>query len=229
MPDSQKDQRNPERRERSALLVGTVGAIVATFSAAFTAEQACIAQDQEYRSLRAYMTLEIQLPKGFQTNQEPEIIVRTSSKGQTPVYDMQPFYFAYLSRFDPGFGRRPSEESAEACKYGKLGSSVRRYSFSESYSLPVEISDNGFVDFWPDFFAGQASLFIEGYACYGDVFAETHTLRFCSQWDSSTDEPHQCERNYLGERFDRPDVCSARVFLGRAWKGILRSVGLPAD
>ena len=40
MPDSQKDQRNPERRERSALLVGTVGAIVATFSAAFTAEQA---------------------------------------------------------------------------------------------------------------------------------------------------------------------------------------------
>jgi hypothetical protein len=78
----------------ATVFIGLFGLIAAIFSGLFTFQQACVSQDQEYRTLRAYIVVNTPTKMTFSADAMPEIIIDAESKGATPVYRMRPFYAA---------------------------------------------------------------------------------------------------------------------------------------
>lgn len=212
-----KEQANERRRDRYEYLVLGVSALAfmaAAFSGVFTMQQACISQDQAYRSLRAYLVVVPEVDGAFTTDDRPTVTLAVQAKGQTPVYRLRLFANAGIAPFSELAGA--NHELRMACQTGAISRNVGT-TFADQVQYEFKVGEED-VRVNRERYGGTGVLIAYGTACYEDIFSRTHTLRFCYEWNATENKRQICEgRTFaqpLGEEFEPLNSCGVWYNLG---------------
>lgn len=218
MPTSHRDPKQPQNSSRDrydyvVLAISFLAIIVASLSAAYTAEQACISQDQEYRTLRPYLVLTPEVLTGSLPGAPPKIKILVENVGATPVYD----FVADLTA-DINLGVVDSKFDALDCSR-RYDAGFRGKTFLKTYSIKIGPPESDARSI-PNLLSRGMNLFFYGSVCYQDSFGRRHKIRLCYSGRQDGDL-RQCQRYPESKDFDTTGRCDPFANLRNLWRRIL--------
>ncbi len=192
-PDQPKNNQHPSRDgyDKANTLILACTLIAAGLAAGFTGWQASIAQDQERRTLRAYVVVKTELKAGSD-GRPPHVKLIAENMGQTPAYDL---FFSTEVFVESRFGPEYLSYTPIDCREG----AARQRELKEGQTFSREASATSGISSlahtirtMDDAFGNSQKVVAYGRVCYRDIFHEIHSVRLCYEWTSPDYGPDKC-------------------------------------
>lgn len=201
-PDQPKDSQQPRRdgydKANTFILACTL--IAAGLAAGFTGWQASIAQDQERRTLRAYVIVKTELTTRSDGT-TPYIKLTAENMGQTPAYNL---FFA-TTAFIEG-GSEPERVRYIPIDCREDAAHQREVSEGQTFSKEA-FTGSGISSFihniktMNEAFGDSQKVVAYGRVCYRDIFREIHSVRLCYEWTSPDYGPDKCRNEQADQDY----------------------------
>jgi len=197
MPGDSHHQRKEQQFWRRSLLASWAAVVAAVAAVCFAAgaftqarQQADTAQDQEVRSLRAYVSVDAAPALTPDGEGLPGVLVKAENVGQTPAHQV---YISSLvtitGRGDPLVKDRKGEDCAYITETATGGLSLGRKPFEERFGVGLSKTKLAQATVASGIYEVRADILV----CYRDVFNAVRHVRACRRYFNGWNRTITCQ------------------------------------